>query len=161
MDVRILLATAANLDAAGQVNALGLGWNIIGPPPLPGFVVIVTAEAPEGQGEEPFDVQVKLLDSAKTPVVIGEQGAEQTMDVHFQAEAAPSATRPAGLTGGTTLILQLGPGILLEPGMYEWVAWVEGETQPNWRRRFYVRAKPDEFPARRSFEEFPVPGPPS
>jgi hypothetical protein len=160
MDVTILLATAANLDAGGQVNALGLGWEIIGPPPLPAFVVVVTAKAPEDQGEGPFDVRVRLLDATGDPVVLEEQGTEQTLDVRFQAQAAPSATRPAGLRGGTTLILQLGPGILLEPGMYEWVVSVEGETQPHWRRPFYVRAKPDEFPPQSKFEELPAPGTP-
>jgi hypothetical protein len=156
-EARILLATAANLDAAGQVNALGLGWEIIGPSPLPAFVVIVSVKPSRGRGEEPVDVQLRLLDGAGNPVVLEGQGTPQTLDVRFQAEAGPTTARPVGLRGGTTLIFQIGPGILLDPGMYEWVVSVEDESQPHWRQPFYVRAKPDEFPVRFQAEEVPPP----
>ncbi len=152
-DVTILLADAANLDAVGRVNTLGLGWDIIGPSPLPGFVVIVRVKAPEGQGEQPFNVRLQLLDSRGNPVALGGQDAGEPLDVRFEERASPSSARPAGLRGGTTVILQLGPGMLLEPGIYEWVVSVEGETQPHWRQPFYVRAKPDEFPPQVRFEE--------
>jgi hypothetical protein len=157
-DVTILLAKAANLDASGQVNALGMGWEIIGPSPLPGFVVIVKVTAPEEQREEQFNVRLQLLDSAGNAVVWGQQDATETLDMRFEGETPPSATVPAGLRGAVAVILEIGPGLLLEPGIYEWVVSVEGETQPHWRQPFYVRAKPDEFPPR-GFPRLPAPGP--
>jgi hypothetical protein len=156
-DVTILLANAANLDASGQVNALGLGWSIIGPSPLPGFVVIVKVMAPEEQREERFNVRLQLLDSVGNVVASGEQDSMEPLDVQFQGEPTSSAKVPAGLSGGAAVILELGPGLLLEPGIYEWVVSIDGETQPHWRQRFYVRAKPDEFPSR-GFPKFPAPG---
>ena len=157
-DVTILLANAANLDASGQVNTLGLGWSIIGPSPLPGFVVIVKVMAPEEQREERLNVRLQLLDSAGNVVASEEQDAMEPLDVPLQVETVSSAAVPAGLKAGAFFILELGPGLLLEPGIYEWVVSIDGETQPHWRQRFYVRAKPDEFPSR-GFPKLPAPGP--
>ena len=157
-DVTVLLANAANLDASGQVNALGLGWEIIGPSPLPGFVVIVQVKASEDQREERFNVRLQLLDSGGNVVASGQQDAMEPLDVEFQGEPSPAAKVPAGLRGGAAVILEMGPGLLLEPGIYEWVVSIEGETQPHWRQRFYVRAKRDEFPSR-GFPKLAAPGP--
>jgi len=49
------------------------------------------------------------------------------------------------MSGGATINAEFGPGMLLEPGFYDWVLWLDGETRSEWRQRFYVRAKPDEY----------------
>jgi hypothetical protein len=149
MEVTILLATAANIDASGQANALNLGWEIIGPSPLPSFVVFVVVKVPLDRGEEPFDIELRLLDSTGTPVVLGEEDARQPVELRVQGQAGPSSSRPAGLRGGAGTLLEIGPGMVLEPGIYEWVVSVDGKTQPHWHRPFYVRAKRDEFPPQR------------
>jgi hypothetical protein len=159
-DVTILLARAANLDASGQVNALGLGWEIIGPSPLPGFVVIVKATRPEGQPGKRFNVRLQLLDSEGNIVASGQQDAMEPLDVRFEGEIPGPSAIPAGLKGaGTAVVLEMGPGLLLEPGIYEWVVSVDGETQPHWRAPFYVRAKPDEFSPQGRIATYHAPGP--
>ena len=146
VEATILLGTAASVDATGQVNALNLGWEIIGPSPLPSFVVLVTVKPPLDWGEQPFEIELRLIDSTGNTVVLGEQEARRPVDLRLRGQTGPSSSRPAGLRGGTTLMVEIGPGIVLEPGIYEWIVSVDGETQPHWRRPFYVRAKPDEFP---------------
>jgi len=149
VEATIFLATAANVDATGQINALSLGWEIIGPSPLPSFVVLVIVKPPLDRGEEPFNIELRLLDSTGNPVVLGEQDTPQPVELRVQGQAGPSSSLPAGLRGGTVFMVQMGPGIVLEPGIYEWVLTVDGETQPHWHRPFYVRAKLDEFPPQR------------
>lgn len=157
VDVTILLADAANLDDAGRVNALGLGWEIIGPPPLSGFTVIVKLTASEERRGERFTIRLQLLDSTGTPVVWGQKDPAEPLDVQFNVEVSRASTVPAGMKEGAAVILEMGPGLLLEPGIHEWVASVDGETKPHWRQPFYVRAKPDEFP--RGSPKLPAPGP--
>ncbi len=101
MEVTVLLADAATYDVNGRVAAIGLGWEITGPSPLPAFNLIVIIKTPVGWGDKPLDVRVQLRD---------------------------------------------GDGLVLDPGLYSFVVSVNDEARSHWRRPFYVRAKPDEFP---------------
>jgi hypothetical protein len=146
MNVTIHLANSANVDSGGLVNALGLGWQITGPSPLPPFSVIVLVTAPEDRSEEPFEVRLQLTKSTGEPVMTGDPDEAQPVELRVMAHVGPSTKRPAGLPTGANLLVEMAPGLLLEPGIYEWVVSIDGESQPSWRRPFYVRAKPDEFP---------------
>jgi hypothetical protein len=146
MDVEILLADAATVNVSGNIDVLGLGWEVTGPSPLPGFVVITIVKAPLDWPEgRQIEFTLQLLDAngevVKTP---GSPSAE----IGFRASlpVTPSSTRPEGFPGGVASVTGVGAGLLLEPGTYEWIVSVEGVTEPSWRRPFYVRSKPDEFP---------------
>jgi hypothetical protein len=162
MDVDIFLADAASLNVTGNIDALGFGWDVTGPSPLPGFVVITIIKAPldwpEGQQ---IDFTLQLLDTngevVKTP---GSPSAE--ISVRASIAVPSSSSRPQGLRGGVASVTGVGAGLLLEPGIYEWVVSVKGATEPEWRRPFYVRSKPDEFPAQvRMVNPSPAPLQPS
>ncbi len=146
MNVTIHLTNSANVDSGGLVNALGLGWQITGPSPLPPFAVIVLVTAPENQSEEPFEVRLQLTKSTGEPVVIGDPDAAQPVELRVMAHVSPSTRRPVGLPSGANLIVEMAPGLFLESGIYEWVVSIDGKSQASWRRPFYVRAKADEFP---------------
>lgn len=146
MDVTIHLAKAANVAVAGQVDVLGLGWDVIGPGPLPPHVLMVSVKLPAGYAGQPVDVGIRLLDSAGEPVVLGEEKSAQSVEINSQITPPPASAVPAGLQGGVLAVVEVGSGMLLEPGLYEWAVSVAGESSPAWRRRFYVRAKADEFP---------------
>jgi hypothetical protein len=147
VEATVLLANAASGDENGQINLLGLGWRITGPPPLPGFVVVAMVQVPS-EREEPIATRLQLHNQAGELVTQGDEDNPQPVEIQGLAPVGPSSQRPSELPGGANLILAFAPGLRLDPGYYEWVLSVNGETRDHWRQRFYVRAKPDEYPPR-------------
>ncbi|MZE80853.1 DUF6941 family protein [Streptomyces xinghaiensis] len=147
MDVTLALARAANIDVSGHINALGLGWEVIGPSPLPAFVIIAVARVAPEDSERPLETELKLVDSEGQLVTLSND-SDRELVIQNQIKVPPAFERPPGLHGGAAMIVDMSPGLVLDPGLYEWVLSLNGETYPQWRRRFYVRAKSDEFPNR-------------
>jgi hypothetical protein len=143
----ILLADAATVNISGNLDALGVGWDITGPSPLPGFTIVILIKAPLDWPEEHIgSMKVSLFDASGEPVKVpGSPSGEISFEVQLQFP--PASTRPAGLRGGVAGITTVAPGLMLAPGIYEWVASIDGEEDVTWRRPFYVRAAPDEFAA--------------
>lgn len=143
MDVIIHLARAANA-ADGQLNVLGLGWNAIGPGPLPAHVLIASVRAPDSRDERPVAFGFELRRASGEPVVLGDDEAAQPVQISAEVALPLSSAVPEGLQRGATTIVEVAAGMVLEPGLYEWVVSVDGDSEPGWRQRFYVRAKADE-----------------
>lgn len=145
MEVTILLADAAKLDADGNLNALGLGWDTTGPPPLPQFVILLIIKAPlDWPSDQTFSIDMRLIDPHGEPVKLpGSPSAE--IAFHIDGRIPPEDSRPPGLAGGISGAISVGAGLLLEPGIHHWVVSVQGQ---EWRRAFYVRGGSDEFKAR-------------
>ncbi|WP_328494953.1 hypothetical protein OHS59_21005 [Streptomyces sp. NBC_00414] len=147
MDVTLSLAQAANIDVSGHLNALGLSWEIIGPSPLPAFVVVAVVRVPPDQSKQALRAELRLVDASGQDVTLGD-GSERKMLIQDTITVPPASERPAGLSGGAAMIVEMSAGLVLDPGLYEWILTVSGESRPEWRRRFYVRAKADEYPPR-------------
>jgi hypothetical protein len=138
------LANAASLDVGGTVNALGFGWRITGPSPLPGYVILVLVGMSEDEAGKQIPMVLQLVDEHGSPVTQGDD--RRPVRIETSVEASLALARPPGLASGATLIAELGAGVSLEPGYYEWVLSLGGETRDEWRYKFYVRAKADEYP---------------
>ncbi|WP_438818525.1 DUF6941 family protein [Streptomyces brasiliscabiei] len=154
MDVTLALAQAANVDASGNINALGLGWEVIGPSPLPPFVVIAVVRVPPEQAELPIAAELRMVDS-DGKLVTQRDDPDRDLLVRNELKVAPAPERPPGLPAGVAMVVSMSAGLILDPGLYEWVLTVNGESRTHWRRRFYVRAKADEFPPHLRLESGP------
>ena len=140
----IHLARAANV-AGGQLDVLGLGWDVIGPGPLPSHVLIVSVRAPGSRDERPLTIRFELRRASGEPVVLGDDETAQPVQVSAEVALPSSSAVPEGLRRRAISIVEIAAGMALEPGLYEWVVSVDDDTEPGWRRRFYVRAKADEY----------------
>jgi hypothetical protein len=145
MDVTLALAQAANIDVNGHINALGLGWEVIGPSPLPAFVVIAVVRGPSELPEQAMSTELRMVDS-QGRLVTQRDDPDRELLIQNELTMAPASERPAGLLGGAAMVVSMSAGLILDPGLYEWVLSVNGESRSDWRRKFYVRAKNDEFP---------------
>jgi len=145
MEVIALLADAATYDQGGRIAAIGLGWEITGPSPLPGFDLMVQVKTPIDWGQKPYEVLVQLIDSDGHVEKIGAE--EEPFEFRQTVTPSSSAARPDDLKGGVTLLMRFPPGIVLSPGRHVFTISIDGETRPTWQRDFHVRSKPDEYPA--------------
>jgi hypothetical protein len=145
MEITILLADSASVNANGNLDVLGLAWDITGPSPLPGFTIVVLVKVPlDWPDGKAFDLALQLQNSAGEVVKVpaGEVG------VRIGGKVPLSAERPPSLQGGMTGAATVPPGLILEPGVYQWVASVQSDssTLGEAHRAFYVRGNADEFP---------------
>lgn len=143
VDVSSFLADSAVYDINGRVAALGAGWAVTGPAPLPGFALAVFVRTTSNHGGIPLTVGVRLLNSAGEGVYLGV--GPNPFEVTHQALPGNPAESPPDLEGGVTLVMQLPAGIALDPGQYRFEFSIDGLTQPTWYREFYVREKPGEY----------------
>ena len=125
-------ATAAD----GKLIAVGAGWNVIGPQPVP-FAFAMLVEVPWQLTNKQHTVRLELIDldgNAVTPI-----GAEDPAAVEVQFEIG----RPPGLRPGCMLPVPLpinhGPLPLPPGGHFEWRLTVNGEAREDWRLAFSTR----------------------
>ena len=144
MDVSVSLARAANV-AGGHLDVLGLGWNIIGPSPLPSHVLLASVSVPGDHADRSVAFAFELRHGSGEPVILRDDDAAQPVQISAEVVLPPASAVPDGLQRETTAIVEIASGMTLEPGIYEWLVSVDGESRPDWRRRFYVRAKVDEY----------------
>lgn len=153
LDATLQLALAANVSLGAQLDVLGLGWEIIGPSPLPGWVIILSVKHPPGE-ERNVDAVIRLLDSTGA-VVVPDPPTGTPVEIAVQLQVHEPRRSPEGLPAGSVAMIQITAGLSLEPGIYTWRAEIPGMDQPV-DRQFYVRAKPDEFPLRPDISIEPV-----
>lgn len=146
MDGTLLLANASNITRSGEINLLGVGWRVTGPSPLPSYVVLLVVQNIPDARAGSVTVTMQLVDHLGEPVFLGDEGeAQRPVEIRAAMELPAERVGPEGIGRGINVAVDVGPGMLLEPGYYEWIAQLDGEPT-EWRYRFYVRAKPDEFP---------------
>lgn len=121
----VFLADAAQIDPSGKVNALGLGWRSC-PSPVPAFTLVIVLDIDWSETNTPHRLNIELLTQDGQPAnVTGPFGPQP---IRFAATA--EAGRPAGAVHGTSVrmpfAVNIGTGLQLEPGMYEWRVSVEG-----------------------------------
>lgn len=126
MKVAIYLADYAQADDKGKINTIGLGWTTIGTP-LPPFAVVVIIDLDWTESNVPHEVKCQLLTEDGSPVETTGPVGQQPVEFGARVETG----RPPGAIHGTSqrmpLAVNLGGGIPLAPGRYEWRVTITGQ----------------------------------
>lgn len=139
MEAHVLLADFAQSDSSGKVNALGLGWGVIGTP-TPHHAVIVTLRVGWDETNVKHHLTLRLLtadglNAVEVPTPFGSQS--------LMVEADFEVGRPAGIAQGSSidhsLAINIGAGLPLTPGRYEWRLHIDNQDRDEWRAPFTVR----------------------
>lgn len=142
MRLSLFLADYAAADGSGKVNALGLGWTTI-TTPLPSFGVVIFLDIDWSETNHPHRVTCELLTDDGQPVMVpGPVGSQR-----LRFEVGVEAGRPPGTIHGTALrsplTVNVGAGVALPPGRYQWRASVEGFNEATATESFLVHAAPN------------------
>lgn len=137
----ILLADSAQVDPAGKVHALGMGWSVT-TAPTPPIALILLFQVPWTDTNRPVLFRVRLLDGDGQPAVVGAD--PQGSPLHLQVDGSTEVGRPAGLPAGSAVVknvvVPLRPGFELAPGVtYEFRLEIDGAEHEDWRAPFLVR----------------------
>ena len=115
MKLTVLTSDAAQADGSGKVNALGMGWSMVGTP-LPAHAVIMLFHIDWHESNEKHTFVLELLDEDGNAVSIGNENGAALVRVEGQFEQG----RPPGIVKGTPLVqpvvIQLPPGMPLPGG---------------------------------------------
>lgn len=139
MEAHVLLADFAQSDNSGKVNALGLGWSVTGTP-TPNHAVVIVLRVGWDEANIGHHLVLRLLtadgfNAVEVPTPFGSQPL--VVEVGFEVG------RPPGLAQGSTidhsLAINIGPGLPLTPGRYEWRLQINDREQADWRAAFTVR----------------------
>jgi hypothetical protein len=140
VEAHVLLADYAQGDNVGKVNALGLGWSVT-TTPTPHHAVVVMLRVGWDETNVEHQLSLRLLNAdglsaVDVPTPFGSQPL--LIEVTFEVG------RPPGLARGSTidhsLAINVGPGLPLAPGRYEWRVEIDGAPRDEWRAAFTVRA---------------------
>lgn len=136
MEAHVLLADFAQSDSSGKVNALGLGWSVT-TTPTPNHAVVVILRVGWDETNINHHLALRLLtadglNAVEVPTPFGSQPLTVEIDVEVG--------RPPGLAHGSSidysLAINIGPGLPLVPGRYEWRLQIGGN---EWRAAFTVQ----------------------
>lgn len=148
MKVNVLLADKGTQSPQGTLNLLNVGWTqtplqpsgLVGPglPVLltPPHAVAVFYEVEPKHCNHPIDLIVELVTEDGQAVSVPGPAGPQPMILTQPITVATPGGFPAGTPGIANAILEIFPGLPLEPGGYEWrgTAW-QGEWVRAARRR--------------------------
>ncbi|MGH3329096.1 MAG: DUF6941 family protein [Streptomycetales bacterium] len=139
MQATLLLADAANRDADGKVNALGMGWSITSAP-TPPMALIMLFKVPWDETNRKHHLRLSLVDSDGQPVEVPAPMGTGPIEVRGEFEAG----RPPGVPKGTAIdmsqVVPVGPGIPLRPGhTYQWRLEIDDQPREEWVASFYIR----------------------
>lgn len=128
-DVALLLANSAEQAPGGLVHALGIGWTEIATP-TPPFAMVVTVRIPWEQAGRTMKLDIDLIDSAGKQVSFGTDDDGKPVPFVFSGEF--DAQRPDGVKQGTplesTTCFNIGGGLPLAPGRYQWRLSLDGKS---------------------------------
>jgi hypothetical protein len=121
MRLTAFLADAAQADptGAGKVNALGLGWVVIGTP-LPAVALVIFVDIDRDEPvQDKYTLDITLTDEAGQVIELPGSNGPQT--IKFQANVRViKRTDLATRIVRTVVAAVISPGIPLKPGDYEW-----------------------------------------
>lgn len=138
MHAHVLLADFAQADSSGKVNALGLGWSIT-TSPTPNHAVVVILRVGWDETNVKHTLNLRLLtedgsDAVEVPTPFGSQPL--MVEVEFEVG------RPPGLAHGSSihhsLAINVGPGLPLTPGRYEWRLEINKNQRDDWHAAFTI-----------------------
>lgn len=139
MEAHLLLADFAQAEpSTGKVNALGLGWSVTSTPtPHHALVVVLKVGWDETNASHHMILRLLTADGqqADVPTPFGVQPL--TVEVDFEVGRPPGTMRGQSIDHSTAI--NVGPGLPLTPGRYEWRLQIGDEQRDEWRAAFTVR----------------------
>jgi hypothetical protein len=142
VDAHVLLADFAQTDGSGKVTAIGLGWSVISTP-TPHHAVVVMLRVRWDEANMKHRLQLRLLTPAdENTVTVPTPSGPQPLGVEAEFEVGRPENLPAGSTIDHAFAINIGPGIALEPGRYEWRLQIGDREEDWWRAPFSVVGAP-------------------
>lgn len=161
MKVSILLADKGTANPqSGTLNLLNIGWThtALRPIPIPtapglqptvqlmtpAHAIAVFLEVDHQHCNRPLQLVLSLVTEDGESVSVSGPAGPQPMRL-TQSIVVPSPPRvPIGSPGTASTLIEIVPGLPLQPGTYNWRVEIDGETDENWRARFYVLPSPQQ-----------------
>lgn len=134
MNVFIQLADYAQRGPADKVNSIGLGWTRTSTP-LEAHSVVIFVEADDQPPKTRCEITARLVDQRGEPVI---DRSGQALDVRAALESGDPQGKPS-VAGIAPIILNLAPGMPLEPGVYRWEVTCDRAPGQVWSRSFEVQ----------------------
>ncbi len=140
MEAHLLLADFAQGDGTGKVSAIGLGWSVT-TSPTPHHSLVVVLKVGWEEANNPHHMSLDLLTAdglhaVQVPSPVGAQPLR--VEVDFEVGRPPGT--PIGSSVDHSLAINVGPGLPLSAGRYEWRMEIDGVQRGEWRAGFTVRA---------------------
>jgi len=133
MRVTIMLADAAQ-ESGGKLYILGGGWSVTGPE-IPPSALALKIDVPWDQANRRHTWMLNLVSEDGVPVEI--EGQAVRIEGEFEVG------RPPGAAPGSYIDVPLAvnfASLPLAPGRrYVWQFGIDGETNADWDREFFVR----------------------
>jgi hypothetical protein len=144
MRATVLTADSGQTEnGTGKLHALGIGWTSLTVPTMtPIAVVVIVSFDSASEAAGSHEIAVSLLDEHRRPVL----GPDDTNPLMIKAtvDVTPQPEVPATTPAVAPLVLNIGPGFVLEPDRrYVWQATIDGETEESWSALFVTRRGPD------------------
>jgi hypothetical protein len=116
--IRVLLADAAQVDAAGKVGALGLGWTNISTP-LPGFAIIAILDIDWAELAKSYDLTLEILTgNGDLAQLEDSSGESRPLRFELSADLEVKPAIPEGTRIRLPAVFNFLPGMPLAPGKY-------------------------------------------
>lgn len=142
MRFSLFLADFAQTDEKGKINAIGLSWTNI-TTPLPPFAVVIVVDIDWSETNQPHRVTCELLDDDGQPVRVQGPVGAQPLRFEMQVEAGRPPRTIHGTAFRSALAVNVGGGMPLAPGRYQWRVSVDGFHEATTTESFVVNAEPN------------------
>lgn len=117
MNLTVLLADSAQIDASNKVSALGMGWTHTTAPSPPmavvGFVEMEQSDLPFTLG-----IRMELRDADDTLVTMETPEGPRPVVIEVKAQGNPLDESRAGEPVLVPIAVQFGAGMFTKPGVY-------------------------------------------
>lgn len=140
-----------NTPGPGTVDLLNAGWVVtqlrpMGPQTLtPPHSVAVFFEVDLAKCNRPLELVFELVDDDGHTVELPGPAGPQPMKITQQVTVRPPPA-PTGTPGAGNSLIEVQPGLPLNPGFYQWKVTLDGEHKEDWGARFYVSEPPAQAP---------------
>lgn len=145
MRLSVFLADFAQADDNGKVHAIGLFWTNTGTP-LPPFAVVIAVDIDWSETNEPHRVTCELLNDDGGQVSVPGPVGEQPLKFEMLVEAGRPPQTLHGTAFRSALAVNIGGGMPLPPGRYQWRASVAGFEDATATESFLVKAASSSLP---------------
>ncbi|MCK0516984.1 hypothetical protein [Williamsia sp. DF01-3] len=140
MELTLLLADAAQADQHGKVHALGLAWTNV-PTPTPPMAVIVLIDFEADEVPASVSLRIELQTEAGEVVVLA--GGEPVR-INAAATAHALDEEKAGEQIRVPFSIQIGPGLPLPVGLYQFEATAVRDDDDNARAAAFQKVRVSE-----------------
>lgn len=152
MKVAVVLADKGTTNPQpGTLNLLNVGWvqtQLVQHPAAPGqlltqpHVVVIFFEVEHNFCNVPIELILELLTEDGQPVSIPSPTGPQPIRVSNITTVISPAAAPIATPGAGNTMIDIFPGLPLQPGTYRWQVTLAGEHHEEWYAAFRVLPPP-------------------